>query len=110
MNSKPSKSTPSADAIMSIPSASLPPFDLRPSGTYLKDVHNRTAILHGFNLSGSSKMPFHVPTGRVVYTNVEPEVLYDHRHISFVGRPFPLEDADTHFARMKVWGVRLLRV
>ncbi|GMF08780.1 unnamed protein product [Ambrosiozyma monospora] len=36
--------------------------------------------------------------------------LYDEGdHVSFVGRPFPLEEAHEHFARIKLWGYNTLR-
>ncbi|MCJ7734930.1 MAG: cellulase family glycosylhydrolase [Anaerolineales bacterium] len=38
-----------------------------------------------------------------------PDMFYDHRNLSFIGRPFPLEEADEHFARLYSWGFRFLR-
>lgn len=34
---------------------------------------------------------------------------FDHRHISFIGRPFSLEEADEHFSRLNKWGLTFLR-
>lgn len=28
-----------------------------------------------------------------------------HEHVTFVGRPFPLEEAPDHFARLRRWGL-----
>lgn len=30
---------------------------------------------------------------------------HGHEEVTFVGRPFPLEDADAHFARLRRWGL-----
>jgi hypothetical protein len=32
-----------------------------------------------------------------------------HRDVSFVGRPFPLAEADEHFARLRRWGLTFMR-
>jgi len=34
---------------------------------------------------------------------------FDHRRVSFVGRPFPLEEAGEHFARLREWGLTFVR-
>ncbi len=61
-------------------------------------------MLRGANLAGSSKVP-RVPDGA---THVR-EGFLDHRRVSFVGRPFPLAEADEHFARLREWGMTFLR-
>lgn len=73
-------------------------------GIWFKDSNNRTLILRGANLGGSTKVPFS-PSG-ATYRN---EGFYDHRNVSFVGRPFPLEEADEHLSRLRVWGMTFLR-
>jgi hypothetical protein len=35
---------------------------------------------------------------------------FDHTSVSFVGRPFPLEQAPLHFARLQAWGLTLVRL
>ncbi|KAI8825891.1 glycoside hydrolase superfamily [Fimicolochytrium jonesii] len=68
------------------------------------DGLGRNVLLRGINLSGASKMPF-----KPYITTHTTEGFFDHRNVSFVGRPFPLEDADEHFGRLAAWGFMFLR-
>ncbi|MGA2613471.1 MAG: cellulase family glycosylhydrolase [Spirochaetia bacterium] len=74
------------------------------SGSRFIDEHGRALMLRGANLGGSSKVPRR-PDGA---THVR-EGFLDHRHVSFVGRPFALEEAEEHFARLSQWGLTFLR-
>ena len=74
-------------------------------GAWLKDEFGRTRLLRGVNLGGSSKLPT-TPDG----ATYRAEGFYAHREVSFVGRPFPLQEADEHFARLKAWGFTFLRL
>ncbi len=71
---------------------------------YFKDESGRVILLRGVNLGGSSKVPL-TPDGAT--WNLDK--FYDHREVSFVGRPFPLIEADEHFGRLKQWGFNFLR-
>jgi len=73
-------------------------------GPWFKDEAGRTLILRGVNVGGSSKIP-RTPNGATYQRNG----FFDHRNVSFVGHPFPLDEADEHFARLKAWSFTFLR-
>lgn len=75
---------------------------IRIEGVNFKDDYGRTVILRGVNLD--AKVPFK-PDGS---THIR-EGFFDHRNVSFVGRPFPLAEADEHFSRLKRWGLTFYR-
>jgi hypothetical protein len=78
---------------------------MRTDGIWFKDESGRTLLLRGANLGGSSKVPTR-PNG-ATYLRAG---FFDHRAVSFVGRPFPLDEADEHFGRLRAWGVTFLRL
>jgi len=61
-------------------------------GPWFKDEHGLSLLLRGVNLGGSSKLPY----GRASHIATN---FFEHKDVSFVGRPFRLEDADAHFRR-----------
>jgi hypothetical protein len=78
---------------------------MRTDGIWFKDESGRTLLLRGANLGGSSKVPTR-PNGATYLR----EGFFDHRDVSFVGRPFPLDEADEHFGRLRAWGLTFLRL
>jgi hypothetical protein len=77
---------------------------IKTDGRWFKDEHGRTLHLRGVNLGGSSKVP-RIPDG----ATWNRQGFFNHREVSFVGRPFPLEEADEHFSRLNKWGLTFLR-
>ncbi len=66
-------------------------------GIHIRDRSGRIALWRGCNLGGDSKIPV-FPEGNPLSFDV-----------TFVGRPFPLSQADEHFARLAGWGFNLVR-
>ncbi|GAA6062034.1 hypothetical protein JCM10212_005467 [Sporobolomyces blumeae] len=97
-----------SSAAASLSSDSIGPLPLDPSrGRYFLDSFNRRVLLHGANVSGVSKLPLkpnaetHVDLG---------ERWYDGEDVSFVGRPWPLEESHVHLARLRNWGLSCVRL
>ena len=117
------------------PAAPIPPFrnQLTAVGsTWFRDEMGRRVLRRGINVSGDCKLP--VPRKRVsvdagdtyvgdaedtsTYTLAAPnpslspenDPFYDHRNVTFVGRPFPLDDADVHLSRLVAWGYTTFRL
>ncbi len=78
--------------------------DIRQYGSLFLDAKGRQVMLRGVNLGGDSKTPW--PNGGTQH----PSDFADHRDVSFIGRPFPLEDAAEHLARLSHWGFNTLRL
>ena len=77
---------------------------LSSNGRFFKTEDGRIIMLRGVNLSGAVKQPF-----SPLLPSHEPIGFYDGTNMSFVSRPFPLSEANTHFRRLASWGFNFLR-
>jgi aryl-phospho-beta-D-glucosidase BglC (GH1 family) len=77
---------------------------LSSNGRFFKTDDGRIIMLRGVNLSGSVKQPF-----SPLLPSHETVGFYEGTNVSFVSRPFPLQEAETHFKRLASWGFNFLR-
>ncbi|PKY06096.1 putative glycosyl hydrolase [Aspergillus campestris IBT 28561] len=82
----------------------MSPFRIRVDGQTFRDPQNREVTLRGINVAGECKYPRKPDTPSHVADR-----FFDADHVSFVGRPFSLDDAHTHFARLRKWGYNTIR-
>ncbi|KAJ4348534.1 uncharacterized protein N0V89_009911 [Didymosphaeria variabile] len=82
----------------------MAPLRLRIDGRTFRDGENREVTLHGINCAADAKFPA---------TPDQPshiaDKFFDGDNVSFVNRPFSVEDAATHFARLRSWGYNTIR-
>ncbi|MDR0444196.1 MAG: cellulase family glycosylhydrolase [Treponema sp.] len=78
---------------------------MRIQNNLIFDDEGRTLILRGVNLGGDAKCPFGAPGSELDHT-----FLKKTKDASFTGRPFPLEDAESHLKRLKKAGMTFLRL
>lgn len=73
-------------------------------GKVFRDSHNREVTLRGINVAGDAKYPKSPDLPSFV-----PDKFFDGDDVSFVGRPFSLEDAHGHFKKLRRWGYNTIR-
>lgn len=76
----------------------------------LVDTRGRKITLKGINVDGAMKLP--VKPFMPSYfgdTSLPDNIFFDGDNVSFVGRPFPLDEAESHFRRIKSWGFNTIR-
>ena len=78
---------------------------MRINNNLIIDDDGRTLILRGVNLGGDSKIPFCKPG-----EEIKSDFLDANKNNSFIGRPFPIEEAESHFQRLKKAGMTFLRL
>ncbi|GAA95241.1 glycoside hydrolase family 5 protein [Mixia osmundae IAM 14324] len=74
---------------------------------HIVDESGEYVHLRGVSFSGHSKLPSRpdLPSH-----SRDLEAVFDHRNVSFVGRPCPLSEAHEHLARLQHWGFNLIRL
>jgi len=78
---------------------------MRIQNNLILDDKDRVLLLRGVNLGGDSKCPYGSPG-----SEFEPASLKNPANVSFAGRPFPVEEAESHFKRLKNAGMTFLRL
>ena len=78
-------------------------------GPWFKDSNGRYLLLRGVNLGGAVKLPAG-PKDGATWLNETQGFWAGQRDVSFVGRPFPLEEADEHLGRLRAWGLSFVRL
>lgn len=74
------------------------------------DRMGRKIVLKGINLDGALKLPVTPDLPTYVGDSSDPKnFFFDGENVLFVGRPFPLEEAEFHFKRIKSWGYNTIR-
>ena len=82
----------------------MAPLKLRIEGRIFRDTKGREVTLRGINVAGDAKFPAtpDIPSN-------QPKHFLEGDDVSFVGRPFTIDDAHTHFSRLKIWGYNTIR-
>lgn len=82
----------------------MPSHRLRIDGATFRDSQNRQVTLHGINIAGDTKFPAKPD----VPSHVR-EGFFDGDDVSFVNRPFALNQAHVHFSRLRRMGYNTIR-
>jgi len=77
-------------------------------GEAFVDQEGRILTLRGVNLAGTCKYPASPP--ECIGSHLEEGFFKHAATVSFVGRPFPIEEADLHFIRLRAYGCTVVRL
>lgn len=79
-------------------------FRLRIEDGQFRDPQGRTIVLRGINVAGDAKLP-----SEPDQPSHSPEGFFEGDKVTFHQRPFPKNEAHTHFSRLKRWGFNTIR-
>ena len=82
----------------------MAPLRLRIEGSVFRDTKNREVTLRGINCAADAKFP----TDPDLPSHLSDRI-FDGDELSFVGRPFSIDEAHIHFSRLKRWGYNCMR-
>ena len=77
---------------------------LRVDGRIIRDSRDRQVTLRGINVAGDAKFPT-----KPNLPSFKSDGFFDGDSVSFIGRPFPVAEAQVHFSRLKRWGYNTIR-
>lgn len=79
-------------------------------GDFYDEATGRKIHLKGINVDSQMKLPVEPYMPSYLGNCRDPHnIFFEGDTVSFVGRPFPLEDAPSHFQRIKSWGYNTIR-
>lgn len=77
---------------------------LHVEGRKFRDASDREVTLRGINVAGDAKYPTKPDQPSHIKTD-----FFDGDNVSFIGRPFSVDEADSHFTRLRGWGYNTIR-
>jgi hypothetical protein len=82
----------------------MAPLRLKIDGHIFRDAGGREVSMRGINMAGDAKLP-----SSPERSSHHPEDFYKGDDVSFAKRPFSIDEAHTHLARLKRWGYNTIR-
>ncbi|GMM28616.1 hydrolase [Martiniozyma asiatica (nom. inval.)] len=84
------------------------PLAINENGSFIQKGTNRLFKAHGINVGSNSKLPAK-PIQKTYYHPDKCGFYTEADYVSFVGRPFPLNEAQEHIVRLKKCGYNTIR-